>query len=321
MSKVRQVNETIVGKQVSSETTTADFIENGLDGDIQLIGADGQAPEKGKPFKVMQKTDNLLNASGYEFSTDIFPKNIDKITVAEYEPEVQRKVSITVDEAKDHCTYVAEIRIFNPNGVLSVENFEVVSGYFVTGEEAETEEEIAEGLARSLKSNLRRRGDSEFTVEVSGAELTIESKEQVTIPGKMDGRPLEFIASGKVFRNAGPRKGIAGMTTEVEEEGFNGRGTGKQVVTKEWFDKGFKYDVYRQTAYPADLSPAYYAEIGGKYNTIIINFYKERSSTLVEKQFQSVSIFIEDADNEETNNILAALRDIVDEDIVPEDLA
>lgn len=326
MSKVRQVEEFLVGTKVSTQSTIGTFISSALRGDLQVVHESGTAPVSGEPFKILMKTNDARNSSGYEWSSIIDPKKIKKITLAEYSPEVQKKVTVTAT-VEDATTYIIEIRLFNPNGALSVENFELISGYYMTGiNTADTSNDVAAGLAKSLQNTLMRRGDSEFTVTSSGAVVTIEAKEQALIPGKMDGKPLQFDVRVKSVDNASLLNTDTNkLVLAVTAEGDTGSGTGKYAVTREWFVKGFKYDTYRGTAYPADLDPPYYTKADGMYNVINILHYSDRISPTVEQQYKATTILIEksannDASNEETNKLLTRLKLAVDSSLVPSNL-
>lgn len=325
MSKVRQVGEILIGSAVASETNTSDFVANATNGDLQVFHANGGAPVQGEPFKIYMKTSNPNNGTGYEWSSVIDPNKVEKITLAEYVPETQKSDKVTVTK-EDSTTYIIEIRLYNPNGVLSPENFELISGYYMTGAStSDTADIIAAGLRKSLDNTLKRRGDSEFTISGATNEVIITSKEQALIPGKMDGSPLRYDIRVKTVANSSIREEDTGkLVLSSVAAGNTGKGTGKQVVTKEWFAKGFGYDVYRGTAYPADLDPPYYASATGMYNMIVINHYTERTSPTLERQYKSVTLAVakavnNPASNVDTNLLLADLRKVMNS--VPADLA
>lgn len=326
MSKLRQVEELIVGNALSTETDVTSFLDSAADKEIGIFNAVGGTDlEAGKPFKVLQKIDVPGSKYNSDFSDVIEPSKIERITAVEYSPEVQKEVTITGfdDAIEEDCTYVVEIRFYNPMSAHSTENFEIISGYFVTGSRITnvTASDIVEGLAESLNTNLKLRGGHEFEVETTANTITIKGKEQFAVPGKDEGRMVQFEAVGKVYDNLSPiAENLHLLESEVTVQGDPGKGTGKYAVNLEWFVKGFKYDYYREVAYPANFTPPYFTNQGETYNVIHINYYSERESTSVERQYKTLTILIEGADNSVTNEILAKLKEAVDADLVPADL-
>lgn len=323
MSKVRQVEELIIGNALSTETTVSDFIASAANKELGVFSVDGTAVAEGKPFKFLQKTASDAVANGFEFSEKIYPDKIERITVVKYAPEVQRKVTLdNLGTPESDMTYVAEIRFYNPMSVQSTENFDIISGYHVTGSNtSDTEEDVYEALAETLNKTLAYRGGHEFTVTASAAGLVIEGKEQIAVPGKDEGRMVQFEVIGKSFDNLSSiGENTRAFTSTVTTAGSKGKGTGKYAVNKEWFTKGFKYDIYRETAYPANFTPPYYASQGETYNVIHIHHFDDRISPGVERQYKTVTILIEGADQAVTNAVLGEIRTAVNNAKVPADL-
>lgn len=325
MSDVRQREELLIGTELSAQTNLADFIDSASDTKLGIFSADGSAVADGVPFKVYQKA-----GDGYEFSDTVDPKKVKKVTLAAYADEVQKKVEVggfVNGAVLANTTYVLEVYLYNPDGAFSTENFEIVSGYFVTGQDVAnvTATDIMNGLKESIDKNLKLRGDKEVEVTVDTDSIHVEGKFQKNVPGKDAGRQVQFEAKGKAFDNTAINNSDLGLfTSTVEANFYPGQGTGKSISNKEWFTKGFKYDVYRGTAYPADFNTPYYANVNGKYNVIIIHYFDERHSPTNEKQFKSLTLAIEDAgidadENDNTNAILAKLTEAGVEN-VPADL-
>lgn len=310
-----QVGELIVGNAVAGESTIATFIADALDKEVQVVAADGGAVASGKAFKLLQKT-----ATGYEFSDTINPAYVEKVTLKEYAPEIAKAVTISgfntggVVAAKR--TYVVEIRVENE---LSTENFEVISGYYVTGEVlgADTPTTVVAGLVASLNANLKLRGDSEFTISsVAGTSITVTEQLQDNVPGKIAGRKLSFTAKGKVFDNVGNgyNSDLGLLTAAVVTAPSFGTGTGKWATNYEWFVKGYKYDADRATGYPADFTERtpFYASKSDIYNVINIKYYSPRTETSVERQYKVLTIIMakptnDNVGNVATNDVLTAL--------------
>lgn len=321
-----QVKELIIGNAVAAETTVDTFVADASNQEIKVLSTDGTAPAENKPFKLYQKTGATGNL-GYEFSDTIDPKKVVKVTVKEFEPEVQKSVAITGFDGNvtANTTYVAEIRLYNEGGSLSVENFAVISGYFVTGSNVTnvTAADIRDGIEASLRNNLVNRGDSEFvltTPDTSETDLVITGKEQAVSVGRIQGRQIKFDVIGKSFDNVSILHENTGLlSTEVLEKGTPGTGTGKYAVNKEWDLKGFKYEVYRETSYPANFNTPYYANIGSDYNAVHVKYFSDRQSPTVEKQQKELIMLVERADlagNAVTNSLLADLRTAIGDNAV-----
>lgn len=326
MSKVRQVEELMVGNAVSSEATVEAFVSDASAKELGVFNVDGTAVAANEPFKILQKTDDGLNPVGYEFSEKIYPEKVERVTVVEYAPETQREEKVTgfADAVEENCTYVVEIRFYNPMGVHSPENFEIISGYYVTGSRVTnvTPEDIVDGLVESLNLTLKHRGGKEFIVESTADSITIKGYPQYAVPGKDEGRMVQFEVAARVFDNLSPvSEDLELLEVEVVNPGNPGRGTGKFAVNLEWFTKGFKYDVYRETAYPANFATPFYTDQGQTYNVIHIHHYDDRISPDVERQYKTVTILIEDADTDATNDVLGKLRTAITSGKVPADIS
>lgn len=317
-----QVGELIIGATAASETTIQTFISTSADKALKVLSADGTAVGANKPFRLHQKTSgDASKGLNYEFSDVIEPKSVERVTLSAYAPEVQKVVTATVGTATANTTYEIEVRLYNDGGSLSPENFAIIQGYYVTGASAETATAIKDGLISSLNKNLVRRGNSELTVVSTGANtFTITGKVQKVVPGKIIGKQIEFDVLGKSFTNVYDNTQPvlnSGLVTVANTTAANpGSGTGKFAVNYEWFVKGYKYEVYRQTGYPVDFSTPYYASLAGLYNTIQIQYFKQRNETSVERQYKVLTILVDKvadlpANNAATNAILTDIRTAV----------
>ena len=328
-----QVGELIVGDAVAAETTVKTFIASASDKEIKLLSADGTAPTLGKAFKLYQKTDgDAAKNLNFEFSDSIDPRYIDRVTVAEYAPEVLKAVK--VDGFNDagviaaQRTYEVEIRVENQ---LSPENFEQIVGYYVTGEilGTDTATTVRDGVLASLNQNLVKRGNSEFTAVADGTGILVTEKFQDNIPGKIDGRKMSFSVSGKVFNNVsnGYNSNLGLLTAVQTVAPAYGNGTGKYATNYEWFVKGMKYDADRLTGYPADFGDRtpYYTTKAGTYNVIQIKYFSPRKETSVERQYKVLTTLVTKTDlasNANVNGVLADLRVAVGTlAVIPADLA
>jgi hypothetical protein len=329
-----QVGELIVGNAVATETTVPTFIASASDKEIKLLSKDGTAPTAGKPFYFLQKTagDSSKNLN-YEFSDKIDPRYIDKVTVKEYLADVMRAVKVDgftgVGVITAQRTYEVEIRVEN---YLSPENFELIQGYYVTGEVlgSDTATTVRDGIITSLNRNLVLRGNSEFTVVADGTGILITEKYQDNVPGKIDGRRLIFSVNAKVYNNlaSGYNANLNLLTVTQTVAPVFGNGTGKFATNFEWFVKGYKYDPDRLTGYPADFGDRtpYYTSKAGIYNTIQIKYFEPRNETSVERQYKVLTILIDKvtdtlANNAATNDVLADLRTAAEDYVtIPADL-
>lgn len=317
----KQVEELIVGNAVASESTIATFISSASDQEIKVLSADGSAPAAGEDFKVLQKT-----ADGYEFSDVIKADKVKKVILKTYSAEVQKSVTATVDTAAANTTYAIEVRIYNDGGSLSPENFAVVTGYYKTGSSAPTVTAIRDGLLASLNANLSLRGANEVSATSNSTdEIVIAGIAQTVVPGKIIGKQIEFDVTGKSFlESAAVLENTGLISVVVSNENSAGVGTGKYAVNLEWFTKGYKYEVYRQTGYPADFPYTQYTSQGTNYNVIHIKYYDDRNDPSVEQQEKTLTILVvytNLASNAATNGVLDDLQTILGAANVPADLA
>jgi len=329
----KQVGELIVGNAVATETTVKTFIASASDKEIKLLSKDGTAPTLGKPFYFLQKTagDSTKNLN-YEFSDKIDPRYIDKITVKEYAAETFKSVKVdgftVAGVIAAQRTYEVQIRVLNQ---VSPENFEHIVGYYVTGEVlgSDTATTVRNGLIESLNKNLAKRGNSEFTVVADGTGILITEKFQPNVPGKIDGRKLDFDVTPKVFNNIGNgiNSNLRLLTATQVAAGSFGSGTGKFATNFEWFIKGMKYDADRLVGYPADFGDRtpYYTTKDDTYNVVQIKYFEPRTETSVERQYKVLTVLVNRtnlASNAVTNAVLADIRTAVGTlAVVPANLA
>jgi len=313
----RQVGELMVGNAVATETTVATFIATASDKELKVLSKDGSNVAAGKPFYVLQKAGAA--EGGFEFSDKVDPRYIDKITVKAYEAEVAGAYKVdgfaTGGVAAAQRTYEVEIRLQDG---LSPENFEIIQGYYVTGETVETATVIRNGVLASLNKNLARRGGGEFVATADGTGILVTEVIQPNNPGKDSGRKLLATVTGKVFNNV-PTNGQGGnlgvLTTTQTVAPKPGNGTGKWATNYEWFVKGYKYDASRLVGYPADFGgkTPYYASAAGIYNVIQVIYYAPRTETIIERQYKVLTIAVEKAsdtlaNNAVTNSVLTDIR-------------
>lgn len=324
----RQVEELIIGNAVATEATASTFIDSAAAQEIKVVSSDGTAVEGGKDFKFLQKTSGVAPLN-YEFSDVVKADKVIEVVLAPFEAEVQKSVAITGFDGNvlANHTYAVEIRLYNS---ISVENFDVITGYYVTGTNVTnvTAATIRDGVLNSLKANLDLRGGMEFdltTPDTTETDLVITAKPQTIVLGKKDGKALEFHVTAKVFDNVSITNDNLGLlTSEVLVAADNGTGTGKYVANLEWFTKGFKYEAYRETGYPANFGTPYYASAASNYNIIHVIYFDSRANPSVETQRKVITTAVEVTDaasNAATNDVLADLRTILGTDKVPADLA
>ena len=320
-----QVEKLIVGNAVAAETTLPTFMADASDKEIKVLSADGSAPAAGEDFKVYQKT-----ATGIEVSDLIHPDKVELVKVVTYNEEVQKSVAVTGFDGnvKANHTYAVEVRIYNEGGSLSVENFATVTGYHVTGANVSgvTAANIRDGIVKSLKNNLRLRGDSEFVIttpNTAETDIVITGKSQTVVPGRIEGRQMQFDVTAKVYDNVSlTNENLGLLKTTVLQDNEPGNGTGKYAVNLEWFTKGYDNEVYRGTSYPVGFDTPYYTSTSGIYNVIHIFYFDGRDYTTVEKQHKLLTILVDKgtdtlANNAATNSVLTDLRTILGSANVP----
>jgi len=314
-----QVGELIVGNAVATETTVATFVATASDKEIKVLSRDGSNVAVGKPFYVLQATDGDATKNlDYEFSDQIDPRYVEKVTVREYAPEVAKSVKVDGFNGSGVVaasrTYEVEIRLEDE---LSPENFTTIPGYYVTGEVlgTDTATTIRDGVLFSLNQNLKYRGNSEFTAVADGTGILITEKFQNNKPGKIDGRKLRFTVTGKVFNSIsnGYNSNLGLLTTTIVNAGSPGNGTGKFATNFEYFVKGYKYDPANAFNWETQFDIPFYTSKSGIYNVIQIKYYAPRKETIVERQYKVLTILVDKvtnvvANNAATNAVLADLR-------------
>ena len=327
-----QVEELIIGTAVAAETTTATFLASASDTEIKCLSADGTAPAVGEDFKVLQAASGAIEA--VEFSDVVPADGVDSVVVKEYSAEVQKSDTVEGFDGNvvSNTTYAVEIRLYNDGSALSPENFTIITGYYSTGASVTgvTAAIIRDGIVDGLNYNLARRGGDEFVIttpDTSETDIVITGAAQAVVPGKIVGAQIQFEVTAKQFDDTAVNHENLGLLTVTNLAGnYSGTGTGKYAVNLEWFTKGYKYEVYRQTGYPADFTERtpFYASQATNYNAIHIKYKKRRISPGVEEQPRVLTILVERANlagNSNTNDVLTDLRTILGTANVPADLA
>lgn len=315
-----QVEKLIVGNAVPAQTTLPTFITTSADKTIQVVDAKGGAIALGKDFKLVQKHGDEVITSDL-----IKADKVSLVKVVPYKPEVLKVVTVNGFAVTANTTYIVEVRIYNDAGALSVENFAVVSGYYVTGANVTgvTVPDIIDGLVLSLNSNFKLRGDNEVVITSTATEIIITGKAQKVVPGRNEGRQIEFDVLPKQYDNTTLNNTNLGtLVATVNTLNNPGSGTGKYAVNLEWFTQGYDNDVYRERAYPANFDTPYFTTIDGVYNVIHIFYYDGRDYTSVEKQHKLLTILVDKGTdtaplNGETNKILTRLTTILGSGRVP----
>lgn len=316
-----QVGELMVGNAQATETTVATFVATASDKELKVLSKDGSNVAAGKPFYVLQKATAAIG--GYEFSDKVEPRYVERVTLKAYAAPVLGSVKVdgfnTAGVVAAQRTYEVEIRLQNQ---LSSENFDLITGYYVTGEilGSDTATTVRDGVLASLNKNLARRGGNEFTAVADGTGILITEQAQDNVPGKIDGRYLLFTVTGKVFNNIsnGYNSNLGLLTSTVITSSNPGNGTGKWATNYEWFVKGYKYDADRQVGFPADFMDRipFYATKTGIYNVIQVIYYMPRKETSVERQYKVLTIAVDKitdtlANNAATNSVLTDIRTAV----------
>lgn len=335
-----QREELLIGNAVATETTVATFISSAANEELGVYSKDGTAAAANEKFYVLQKTDGPSGSNknlNYEFSDGIDPRMVKSVRLKAYEAETQRVVTVTgfTGTPQTNATYEVLIRLYDDGGALSTENFRIIGGYFVTDSSTTTTNaNIIDGIIDSLENAQVLEGDQLFTfANVGNNSMTITAQRQIGDPAKDIADPIRFdvqvgVKSNGADVNTGLYTNYNILTATVTTAGSPGAGTGKYVSNLEWFTRGYKYEVYRQTGYPADFTqPALYADYNGAYNIIHIDYYTKNSVVGVEEQPRTLTLAVEFtpgtiASNAATNSVLASLRTAIGSNAtVPADLA
>lgn len=321
------LTHSVIAKALAAETTTATFLSGAADGEVQLVAADGGAVAIDKKFKILQKAGAA--AGGVEISDVIEPSMISKVSIKKHAPEVQKSVSITGFDgnARANTTYLVQVKLYADAAVNSPDNWDLLIGSFVTGAVAPQATAIRDGLVASLNSTLEKRGGGELVITTPntlGTDIVITGAAQGVVKGKMVGRMIEFNVVAKVFDEGATISENLGLLVVTDlAQNHPGVGTGKFAVNLEWFTKGWKYEAYRQTGFPADFSERtpYYADINEKYSVITIAYKSVRITPGVEEQPRSINILVADNGVGDdavgvTNAIVAKLQDFTGKNYV-----
>lgn len=333
-----QKEELLIGNAVATETTVSTFLASASDKELGVFSKNGADVAEGEKFYVLQKTNGPSGAFknlDYEFSDAIIPSMVKSVKLAPYQAEVQKLVTVSGFPATpvQNATYEVLVRLYNDGGALSTENFRIISGFYVTDASIVTNANIIDGLVKALEDNQKLEGDSLFTfANVGDRSLTITSKAQSGDPAKNIADQIQFDVQVAIKSNqADPITGVyatySGLVATVTTPANPGTGTGKYVSNLEWFTRGYNYEAYRETGYPANFSqPALYADYNGAYNIIHIDHYTKNSVVGVEEQPRTLTLAVaftpgDVATNAPTNALLAKLRTALGTDRVPADLA
>jgi len=106
-----------------------------------------------------------------------------------------------------------------------------------------------------------------------------------------------------------------------------GNGTGKQVALAEYSLMGYENADYgREMGFPNNFDTTLLASSTGTYNSVVIGFHKDRTGTVVERQFKELTVVFPFtvgtiASNSVTNDFLAKLRTVAPNAGVPANLA
>lgn len=328
-----QVEELFIGNAVAAETTAATFIASASDKELKLVGSDGAAIALGSNFKVLQKTaGSAAKNLNFEFSDIVEADSVKAVNLGVFSAEVPKQVTVSGFTGNEtaNATYEVFIKIVEDGGSLSAENFRFLYGSFVSGSTAPTAGAICDGIVETLQAAADASNPGEFLItKEAGDVVQILAVVQPANIGKESSRPTYFDVQAKAVSNGNdPATGLPTVydfvVVTVDAESHPGVGTGKYVAQLEWFAKGYKYEPYREVSYPANFNTPYYADQSKNYNVIHIGYFKQRNSTIVERQYKVISIAVEYTDlasNAATNAVLADLRTILGTAAVPADLA
>ena len=326
-----QVGELIVGNAVASETTASAFISSASDKEIKVLSKDGSAPASGAPFYVLQKTSGKASKNlNYEFTDVVNANKVESVTLAAYSPAVAKVVTVSgfTVAPRVNTTYEVLVRILEDGGSLSVENFRILNGFYVTGDDVTgvTNDIIIDGIISNLQKSQEKEGSDSFTFVKSGTSIVVTEVLKDSDPARDIADPVVFEVQAYIkSNNPNPATGAisvySDLTSTVTTAGNVGVGTGKGIANYEWFTKGKKYEVYRDTGYPANFNTPYYAQDQTKtYNVINISYFSENNVAGVEKQYKELTIAVDATSVAATNAVLADLRTVISSTVIPADL-
>ena len=326
-----QVGELIVGNAVASETTASAFISSASDKEIKVLSKDGSAPASGAPFYVLQKTSGKASKNlNYEFTDVVNANKVESVTLAAYSPAVAKVVTVSgfTVAPRVNTTYEVLVRILEDGGSLSVENFRILNGFYVTGDDVTgvTNDIIIDGIISNLQKSQEKEGSDSFTFVKSGTSIVVTEVLKDSDPARDIADPVVFEVQAYIkSNNPNPATGAisvySDLTSTVTTAGNVGVGTGKGIANYEWFTKGYKYEVYRDTGYPANFNTPYYAQDQTKtYNVINISYFSENNVVGVEKQYKQLTIAVDATSVAATNAVLADLRTVISSTAIPADL-
>ena len=296
-----QVGELIIAKSADVTKTAAQVIDGGTsDGEVGVVSPGGANAGSGTGCKLIQKT-----ASGYEFSDVIKNGQVESIKGLKFEAEAGKEVTVAgfTGTPKANATYEVLVRVMSDGTSLSPENFRIIPGFYVTDGNSVTNQTIAESIVSSLEKAHALEGSKEFAfaaVDNGGDDysITVTGKIQTGKPATDIARPIEFevqvaVKSNSIDPDSGLQEEYNILSATTTADSTAGTGTGKYVANYEWFTKGYKYEVYRDRAFPAGFDTPYYANYAGEYDLIEVSYYSQRNSTNVERQYKQLTIAVE----------------------------
>ena len=168
----------------------------------------------------------------------------------------------------------------------------------------------------SLKADLetvlaRENSSAEFVITSDADSLIISGKVLPYKQGKDSGEPVDFDVEVTVRATDGS-KYDADLTLVENTVAHSGQGTGKQIAIMEYFFRGYETTDYgREVGFPNDFTQTYGASTAKTYNTVVIEYFHDRTRVNIERSPKVLFLAVEYtnlASNSNTNDLLAEIR-------------
>jgi len=316
-----QRGKLLIGKALSTEVSTKDFLDNAIALDVAVLGADGGDIALNKPFYVAQKNDG---SRGENYSEKINPKAIDRITAFKYTPELGKIVKVTGFSGTpiNNATYRIAIRLYD--GIQSPENFRHIFGFVVVTNASTTYEDILLEMEANLKKAVSKEGlgsqfkiSSNYDLDPLLSYIEIEGLILPFIQAKNEGDPVYFDVETSVIDNCYKQDCASSvydvLDVEISQNVNPGTGTYKAMRNTEWFFNGWNNGDYsREVGFPSSFDGEFWTQSGKTYNTVIIHYHQDRDYVNIERQKRSLFLGFEEAPGTfvVANAVLAKLRTV-----------
>lgn len=276
-----------------------------------VANATGSVTTPGNFGSVAKTVDGELyfkftNALGQEVRTDLIPSDkIVHVTAKNNKAKVLRTDTITFDTPIVGQTYTLRI-VFRSWGSGSTENQYVKNVGSYKAKTGDTPTILATALKASADINFLREAVPLLTFAVVGATLVITEVAQNWVPGKQQGRPLDYYIQYVRINDATGSENVT-WGTAVKTASYPGLGTGHLAADMEYFYLGERGDKYRQVGFPYTFDTSYLVNPNQAYDIIDITYNSGNSDAIGKTNAEKVLTILANAGTGATHTLADAI--------------